>query len=351
MKSREKILAVLRKINTGEVPLGAYDFLLPRGYIERKVREKGCGIFHFEKPYLTEMKGVEVFIREGIEDGRPFVFRRFLTPVGSVEERILVESGYGSRWTKEFLVKTPKDYETIQYIVEKTVYHVNYDLLQRAERDLGEDGIVLASVDRTPFQKLLLEWAGAERLLVDLFEIPEKVEELLRLMTTRMEEVYRIAADSTVDVVHVWDNITEDFVTPWLFEKYCLPFYRKVGTLLHEKGKIFAVHMDGKLRNIKELIAQTPIDVIESFSLPEAGGNLSIEEAQKVWPDKVIIANLPAWLCFQTKEFIEGYLKELIQCVDRKRFMLCVSEDLPHDRWQETLEIVACILSRKDVER
>lgn len=350
MTIRKKIVSVFRRTNTDGIPFGAYDFLLPRGYTERRIREKGCGIFHFEKPYLAEMKGVEVFVKEGVENGRPFVVRRFLTSVGSVEERVLVESEYGSQRTKEFLIKIPKDYETIQYIVEKTVYHINYDLLQRAERDLGEDGVVLANVDRTPFQKLLLEWVGPERLFVDLFEIPEKVEELLCLMMMRAEEVYRIAANSPADIVHTWDNITEDFVTPRLFEKYCLSFYQKVGTFLHEKGKIFVVHMDGKLQNIKELIAQTPVDVIESFSLPGTGGNLSIEEAQKVWPDKAIIANLPAWLCFQTREFIEEYLEELIQHVDRKRFMLCVSEDLPRDRWQETLDIVACVLSGKDVE-
>lgn len=347
MTVREKIVSVLRKTNTDRVPLGAYDFLLPRGYTERRIREKGCGIFHFEKPYLAEMKGVEVSVREGIENGRPFIVRRFLTPVGSVEERVLVESGYGSQWTKEFLIKTSKDYEVIQYIVEKTIYHINYDSLQWAERSLGEDGIVLANVDRTPFQKLLLEWAGPERLFIDLFEIPETVEELLDLMTVKAEEVYRIAANSPADIIHTWDNITEDFVTPCLFEKYCLPFYQKVGNLLHEKGKIFVVHMDGKLQNIKELVARTPIDVMESFSLPEAGGNLSIEEAQRVWPDKAIIANFPAWLCFQEKGFVEDYLEELMRYVDRKRFMLCVSEDLPRDRWQETLNIVTCVLSSK----
>ncbi len=351
MTSRGKIVSVLRRTNIGGVPFGVYDFLLPRGYTERRIREKGCGIFHFEKPYLAEMKEVEVFVKEGVENGRPFIVRRFLTPVGSVEERVVVESGYGSRWTKEFLIKTPKDYETMQYIVERTAYHVNYDLLQRADRDLGEDGIVLVNVDRTPFQRLLLEWAGPERLFLDLFEIPKRVEELLCLMTMKAEEAYRIAADSPVDVVHTWDNITEDFTAPYFFKEYCLPFYQRVGNLLHERGKIFMVHMDGKLHNIKELIAQTPIDVIESFSLPEAGGNLTIEEAQRVWPDKAIIANLPAWLCFQTREFIEEYLEELIQHVDRKRFMLCVSEDLPRDRWQETLDTVACILSDKDVER
>ncbi len=54
--------------------------------------------------------------------------------------------------------------------------------------------------------------------------------------------------------------------------------------------------MDGKLKSLKELIKKADIDVIESFTFPEGGGDLSLEEARADWKDKSIIANLPTFL-------------------------------------------------------
>jgi len=346
MTVREKMLAVFRRTNNHGIPFAAYEFLLPRGYQERRIREKGCGILRFERLYLVEMRGVEVCISDGVENGYRFIRRRFSTPLGSVEERILIDSSYGSQWTKDFLVKDPRDYGVLRYMVENSVYYPNYDLFWQVENDLGEDGVVFANVDRTPFQKLLLDWVGPERLFVDLFEIPNVVEDLLNSMAERAMEIYRLMADSPAFIIHTWDNVTEDFTSPHFFAQYCLPFYQRVGDLLRAKGKLFAVHLDGKLKNLSNLIAQAPIDVVESFTLPEAGGNLTLEEAQKIWPDKAIVANLPACLCLEKEEAVREYLEELLSRADQKRFMVCLSEDLPRDSWQSVLDVAVSVFCR-----
>ncbi len=346
MTPKETIFSVLERRNNSKIPLAAYSFLFPRGEAEREIREKGCGIFQFERVYVSEMKNVEICVKEGFESGQKFTFRRLSTPVGKVEEKILVDPGYDSQWVKEFLIKEPEDYKVFEYIVGNTIYYPNYEFFQRVEKDLGEDGVLFANVDRSPFQKLLLELAGPERLLVDIYEREELVESLMGALTRKQEEIYRIVINSPASVVHNWDNVTEDLTSPRLFEKYCVPFYQKFGRLLRERGKLFVVHMDGKLKHLKDLIAQAPIDVIESFTLPDAGGNLTIKEAQEAWREKTIIANLPAYLSLEKEEFIRGYFANLMSQVDKKRFMVCVSEDLPRDLWQRTLKIVADTLDK-----
>lgn len=335
---RERIVDTLWRRNVKGIPFAAYSFLLPRGSFERELRNSGLGIFHFEKPYNAYTKEVEVVTREGIDEGgRKYQVRKLLTPLGSVEEKILFDPGYSSQWIKEFLIKNPRDYEIMAFIFENTFYVPNYEGFAEVEKNMGDDGVVFANVERSPFQKTLLELAGPERLMVDLFDSPGLVRDFLKVLYKKQLEMYDIVAKAPAIFVHTWDNVTEDMTSPRLFEEYCLPFYCEVGSLLLKNGKKFVVHMDGKLKNLKGLIAQTPVSVVESFTLEDAGGNLDIEEAQESWSDKSIIANFPAFLCFEGEEYIRKYFEDLFSKVDKTRFMVCVSEDLPHGSWKEAL--------------
>jgi hypothetical protein len=321
-----------------------YSFLLPRGDKERVLRERGWTLFHFESASSAEFRGVEKGEREFWKEGKKYILRRLLTPLGQITELSVIDPTYGSRWVKEFFVKEPGDYKILMYVLENTFFYPVFDTLRISEENLGEDGLVFVHVERSPFQRLLLDLVGPERLFIDLVERPDLVEEVLALLGKKSEEEYAIAASSPLRVVHVWDNITEDMTTPRFFEQYCLPFYQHVAEILHQKGKLFAVHMDGKLKHLQELIGEAPIDVIESFTLPGAGGNLELREAQQKWPGKSIIANVPAYWCFQEEEAVKRHLFSALQGVDRSRFMFCVSEDLPPFRMWPALTSITDIL-------
>ena len=97
--------------------------------------------------------------------------------------------------------------------------------------------------------------------------------------------------------------------------------------------------------NLKELIKKTDIDVVESFTLPEMGGGLTIEEASLAWKDKSIIANIPAFLCYKEEHEIREYMENLLEKVSpRKNFMLELSENFPHPFWKTTLPIIADVM-------
>jgi hypothetical protein len=343
--SARDILSLFEGTYQGTTILRAgYSFLLPRGDKERALRERGWVLFHFESASSVELRGVERGEQEFWKEGKKYIVRRLSTPRGQLTELSMIDPTYGSRWIKEFFIKEPRDYEVLMYVLENTFFHPVFDSLKVSEENLGEDGLVFAHVERSPFQRLLLDLAGPERLFTDLAERPDLVEEVLTLLGKKAEEEYTIAASSPLRVVHVWDNVTEDMITPRFFERYCLPFYQRVSEILHQKGKLFAVHMDGKLKHLQELIGETSIDVIESFTLPGAGGNLEVREAQQKWPGKSIVANVPAYWCFQEGEAVRQHLSSVLQGVDRSRFMFCVSEDLPPLRMWSALITITDIL-------
>ena len=358
MTLKEQMLAVYQRRNNGKISWAAYGgFLLPAGSNERQIRNKGCGwiqwapVCTWQPPgmshmngwmYESEIKNVEMSLKIAWKDKERVYFRAYKTPVGTVYEELRQEPGYHSLWVKKFFVNCPEDYKIISYIVENTVFRETYEGFLEARDNLGNDGVQLAVIDRSPFQKILIEICGTERIAFDLMDHPEIVEDLLAVIEQKQDEAFKIIAQSPADVVWMVDNITGDLTTPKLFKKYCLEFWSKQAKLLHNHNKFLAVHCDGKLNSIKYLIQKTDIDVVESFTLPEMGGDLPIEEASQIWKDKSIIANIPAFLCYKQENYVRKYLHELfVKLGDRKNFMLELSENFPQKYLKITLPIVA----------
>ena len=362
MTIKESMLAVYRKENKGKIPFAAYEFLFPRGKVERQLRHGGCGVISWcpvssllsPAPvlatgdfwvYESEVKDVEMSIKAIQEDNQRVFVRTYKTPLGSVFDKIREDPSYHSPWVKKFLINDPGDYEIVKFIVENTVYHENYDAFVQAQETMGDDGVILGLVDRSPWQQLLIELAGTERLSMDLYDNRSLVEDLLSSIEKKLDEAYRMAANSPAEVIWAPENITGDITSPKIFQKYVLPFWNKQAKTLHRNNKIFAVHLDGKLRCLSDLIRKSNIDVVESFTLPEGGGDVPIEKASIAWVNKSLVANLPASLCFKEEEVIREYVRKLLSDVSpRKDFMLEISENLPHPHWQKCLPVVGDVM-------
>ena len=364
MTYKDKLLAVYKHQNSGSIPWAAYGgFLLPCGENERYLRNAGCGWIHWTPvcswlpPGMghmngwileSEVKNVDTSIRFVWRDGKRAIRRTYETPVGTIYEELEQEPGYHSNWVKKFMIEKHEHYEVVKYIVENTLFRECYGDFEEARDNLGTDGVELAVCDRSPFQKLLLEICGTEQLTFDLTDRPDIVEDLLSAMARKQDEAFSIIADSPAEVVWMVDNVTGDITTPGVFDKYCMPFYNRQCDLLHSRDKILAVHFDGRLKPLKTLIDSTNIDVIESFSFREMGGDMTIEEADAAWPDKSIVANIPSFLCNRGEREIRIYLEDLLTRVSpRKNFMLELSENFPPPELRRVLPILADVMSHQ----
>jgi uroporphyrinogen-III decarboxylase len=354
MTVKERMMSVYRNQVPDRIPVSIYARYLPRGRVERQVREMGTGIldyhplttllappWHVQPGFLSEVRGAEFRIRFRWRDGQRVEERSFETPLGTLTQQIRQDPVYGSDWTEKFYIASREDYRIMQYLVENTIIRSNEEAYLSKERDMGDDGVILGRVDRCPFQKLLIELAGPERFLVDLATDPDPVLELLSAMEKKMDDVFELVCESSATMIWQPDNISCDMTPPKYFERFCLPYYIKHGEQLHSHGKTYVVHMDGRLKAIRELVARTPIDCVESFSFPEIGGDLPFVQARAAWPDKVITPNFPSSLAGQDNEriasFVRGFLAEIRPC---KTTMLQVSEDLPPGTWSRVLSIL-----------
>ena len=354
MTVHDRMLAVYRHEIPDQIPVSIYKRYLPYSYTERIVRNMGMGVsdyyppvsllappWHTHSGYISEVKGVDLQVRFSWENGKTVEIRTYETPVGTVSQRTTKDPHYGSDWISKYYIETPEDYKIMQYIVEHTVFRKQGKELQTKMEELGTDGVVLARLDRSPYQKLLMELAGPERFLVDLYTDPGPVIELIETMNRRMDEAFEMALETPVEVVWQPDNISVDMTPPDAFKRYCLPFYEKRGQRLQEAGIPYVIHMDGRLKALKSLIAQSTFDVVESFSLPLLGNDLPLTDAWAAWPDKVVLPNFPSPICLESDEEIEAFVSGLLAEVGSDRpFMLQVSEDIPTSEWQRVLPVL-----------
>lgn len=342
MSTRERIMAVYRGQQPDRPACGIYNSYLRYGTVGRRARALGMGILHFEpvisllappwhiKPgYVSEVKGATLDVRIHWDKGERIETRTFSTPVGSVTQVIGQDPVYGSDWIKRHYICEPDDYRVMQYVVENSVFAAREGTVRARMRDLGEDGVVLGRLDRVPYQKLLIELAGPERLMLDLYDNPDPILELMAAMAERLDEQFLQALDSDVDVIWQPDNVTSGMTPPRVFERHVQPIYERRGELCRQAGKVYAVHLDGRLGGLKHHIAACPFDVVESFSFREMAGDVTVSEAHTIWPDKVLCPNFPASLAERPQDEIEEFLAGVHSEMAGEPYMMQISEDIP----------------------
>lgn len=305
MTRRERVLASARREPADRLPFFHYWRHCQTGWAERECRNRGMGMNWVRPPYVTRLHGVEITETPSVEDDRSIIRRTYSTPVGSVYEEEWRWPGVGqwhanrswrgvTPWLTSHLIKEPADYRVVTYIVEHTEYLPDYFPVEQAMDWLGEEGVVLDSLPHSPFHTLLIHWVGSEggAFFFHLADYRDLVEDLMRAVSRSREPLYEIAARSPAPISLCGDNVDGSLIGPLLFERYCMPEYDKQATVLHAHGKLMAVHMDGRLDLLKDLIARTPVDIVEAFHPPPMG-DLPLGEALSLWKDKAIWLGFP----------------------------------------------------------
>ena len=339
MEVRERVETVLAGGLPDRVPWLIYSDHLSRGSFERKMRNMGLGLDVRCSVHKTSMPNVRVEVRvEG-----DYEYRIYRTPNGDLSIKVRTGLQFqfprGS-WITEHPVKEISDIKVLKFMIEDTVYEPDYDTYKQLDEELGEDGVVTVGADYTPLMKIILVYMGFRTFAIMLKRNPEAIVELIEAIDRKYVEMYRIIADSPADIVRIGDNVDSVFVSPAIFEKYCLPYYNKYIDILREKGKIVTSHMDGRLKILKDLIAKTKFNAIEAFTPPPLG-DLHPREAKEAWKDKVIWMNFPESVFLKTPKEIRDYTISLLEGIaPGKGYIISVTEDIHPEHFRKGIGIV-----------
>ena len=368
MTRRERIMAASLKERADRLPFFHYWRHSQIGWAERECRNRGMGMNWARPCYVEKMHGVEVTESRIPSSGRTALRRTFTTPVGSVSLVEEHEPGVGqwhaqrswndvSPWQTERLIKGPDDYRVAKYIVENTEYVADYFPIEQALDWLGDDGVVVNSLPHSPMQTLMIDWIGSEGggFFYHHADYPDLVEELYEALCKSREALHEIAAKAPAPIVLCGDNVDGFLVTPDLFESYFMPVYDEQAEVLHRHGKLMAVHMDGRLGVLKDLISKTQIDIVEGLHPPPMG-DVPVSEALGLWPDKAVWVGFPGAIYALGADATRDYaLRLLSDAVPGERLVIEMSTEnlVPNEELlalTSVLEQVVLPLTKQRVE-
>ena len=116
---------------------------------------------------------------------------------------------------------------------------------------------------------------------------------------------------------------------PDAFEVHLLPVYRRLFAAAEAAGKRYLVHMDGRLGPLAVLIANSGVHGVESFTLPDMGGDLTLADARRLFPKTIAHPSVPSnWFTLDDAE-LGARASALALELRGSPSMLQVSEDIP----------------------
>lgn len=329
MDARERVTRALRGETVDQVPWTIYENLLPRGAVERTLRNQGLALLRHVSVYTTDRPNVVSHERSVIDQGEVVQIRTLSTPIGAITEKRKIEPGYNSSWIIEHFIKEPRDYEVLEYVIRDTHFRPELGDYDRAVTMMGTDGIVNTGVSRIPFNRLWIEYSGIDRMMLDRHDRPDLVKLVLDAMIEKDREMWRIVAECPAEFIWAPDNVTSLVMGPRLFDEYFAPYYEELCSVMHACGKRVYAHMDGATRSIIENVKRTPLDIIEAFT-PEPTGDLTLHEALAAWRDKILWINYPSGVLVEPASEVARTTRDLLhQATPGDRFLLGVTENVP----------------------
>ncbi|MBW2308956.1 MAG: hypothetical protein JRG73_18700 [Deltaproteobacteria bacterium] len=319
-----------------------------RGWsLEDILRDLGAGINGHSKVHSEEYKGVAIR-KEQQGDREIYLYE---TPFGTLrnvwanppsQARMALRA-----FQVEHMVKGPGDFDALHYLLDRLVIREDYAAFEADVRRIGVDGVAIAYMGPSPFQRFLRTYMGFEKGFVQIMETPQKVQGILQRLREICLEVVRVVAESPAEIVNLGDNLTVLLQSPAVFREHYLPFYQEACAILQRSGKKVAVHGDGEMKPLLPLLKDSGVDAVESFS-PDPMTGCTLDEALKLADGRYIIwGGIPSiLLCDPTTDAeFDAFMDHLFQLVSPGNpFVLSVGDNvMPEahlDRVQRVCRIV-----------
>ncbi|MGB9759975.1 MAG: uroporphyrinogen decarboxylase family protein, partial [Thermoproteota archaeon] len=331
---------------------------LPQKYLDDKgklllYKDLMCGAH--EELYLpihkTIFKNVSVRVFE--EEEKDGIVRTtvYYTPLGELRKVDKYSFISFSTATLKYPVNNEEDLKVLKFMYQNVEYTKKVEAFKRQEFliNLWKGwGVVSSLPPRTPFSRLVVEWAGAYNTLILEWRSKESLREVLEVMYSSDDPIYEFITESPAKFVYFGENLSSDVISPKYFEEYYKKYYTKRASMLHKAKKFIYLHIDGKLRGLLPLLASTGIDCAQSLT-PYPAGDLKVSEFRKVAGDNIILwGGLPG-IFFSSAykpDLLMNLLKEILAlCEKDRKFVIGVADQVPPDGDIQRVKLVSNIVN------
>ena len=345
MTLRERVRVALQGGMPDQVPFTCYENMLPQREARRRLRELGLAAFNRVEPYRVRRERVSVEAREVKGDKYPAILTTYDTPVGTLTQKQYVGPGYGSLWTKEYLIKRPEDYAVFEFIIRDARYEPDIDGFLAIDVGYGEYGMAVPRAADPPAQLVWRRYAGLERFFLDWFDCRAEVMRVLDALAESNRQIWQIVANTPSEFCCSGGNLSGDIIGPPMFRQLISPHFEQEAGFMGPAGKRTLNHMDGLMRSLLGVVAECPLDIIEAFN-PAPDGNVSVAEARDAWPGKALSINFPSSVHLATQSRIRAMTIDLLrQAAPGQGFVMGITEDVPAGVLVESFTTIARTLN------
>ena len=211
-----------------------------------------------------------------------------------------------------------------------TAEHVKPDhgIFMEVERAIGDDGIATASVSNSPLMYLIEVAWGLENTYYMLQDYPAEVEDILERLHGSLKRYVEVLAETKAEVVIQYENTSTTLLSPKVFEKYCLPCLNEYADILTSAGKIFLIHMCGRLYGLRDWIARGRFTGVCDIP-PHPTGDFPLDVAAASLPGKVVVGGIdPTTFISEDSAFVEAEVSGLIERIKPYPGVLLGSADV-----------------------
>jgi hypothetical protein len=359
MDVRSRVLAVLNGQKPDVVPwLGDLDYwmqwlraadLMPKHYqgdgLYRYHRDLGVGFylqgaFPFKFIYDCEV------IEEPVGLGKRTTVK---TPYGDLTElQEWYPDSFCIGWSERF-IKSWRDLKAMRYFYEHTHFEPDYAPVQRRYDLVGDNGLVLMYLPRSPFQHMVALDAGILTVTYALADAPDEFEATFDALKNTWDKACEIAVNSPAECLMIPENLSSESVGKKFFKRWVQPFDSYWTGRIRDAGKYSFIHIDGTLRGLIRECSQTGFNVLEAVT-PGPVGDIEPEDLHNwVEPGVVIWGGIPGVYftdLISDEEFDAYVIRVLEVWKSEPRYVLGVADQVPPLSRPERIARVAPLVEK-----
>jgi hypothetical protein len=340
MTMRERILAVVHGRELDRVPFVIYEGMLPTEELWQELGRERIGFMRWSAIHKEEHPHCRYEIEDYFVGQDRWQRRTLHTPRGAIYEERAFEPVYNSSSVRKHYIEKPEDYEVFWAYLEDCVLLEDYDRFRQDQAELGDDGTPLVAIERTPYQQLWIIWVGLDNLANHYADCPDRVEHTIGLLRARERRLMELAARSPATFIDFPDNITAPAIGPRRFRDTCVPLYDELADQLAGRGGVVFVHMDGDLKALWPLIAQSKVGGIDSLA-PTPDNDTSVADAVRLWPDKRYFVNFPSSVHLRDHAGVREEAERILAAGGHTgRLQIQVSENVPLFAWRTSFPAI-----------
>ncbi len=217
---------------------------------------------------------------------REYTTKRFTitTPEGALS--MILQGNEHTLWVKDHLIKRKSDIDLLGKYLPALFCDV--EAVNQASEDFSQRGLVRSHIPGFDLFGQPGCWqdaaclVGIERLIMETFDDPGWVHELLGILQRRKLDYIRSLRGARYDILELGGgDASTTVISPKIFHKFVAPYDSELVAVAHEAGQRIVYHTCGGMMPILEDIADLGVDAMETFTPPAMGADVDLAEAKR----------------------------------------------------------------------